>query len=260
MRLYFFSGGSLRCDKSLVTMGRGMGQTIEMPVPFFLIQHPKGNLLYDTGMAKEIAVDSAKHWGRVANKAYKPMMDRGQYCTNQLEQIGVKAEDVRYVVMSHLHSDHAGGVMDFPNAKIFVQRDEMAWAHTCDFFQKLAYIKADFDRPLEYVLLEGWRENPYDVFGDGSVKIWFTPGHTPGHQALSITLPQSGTFLFTGDSCYTNEIVNKDILPGVVWNSAEAVNSIRKIRNLRDDYGMIVIPGHDLEAWSTYKKAPEYYE
>ena len=259
MKLYFFTGGSLQCDKSLITMGRGMGELIVIPVPFFLIQHPKGNILFDTGMAKEIAVDARSHWGVVV-KAYKPTMTDEQYCPRQLEKIGVSPEDIRYIVMSHLHNDHAGSVMAFPKAKIFVQRAEMEWAYTCDFFQKLAYVRADFDRPLKYVFLEGWRDNPHDLFGDGTVKIWFTPGHTPGHQALSVTLPQSGTLLLTGDACYTNEIVNRNILPGLVWSSAESVNSIRRIRNLRDDYGMTVIPGHDGAAWDTYKKAPAYYE
>ena len=205
MKLYFFDSGILRTDKSLITMGRDIGTVFDIPVPFFLIQHPKGNLLYDTGTAKELAVDARKHWGAAVD-AYEPIMTKEQYCVEQLAAIGVKPEDIKYIVMSHLHLDHAGGVKDFPNAKILVQRTEMQWAYTCDFYQKGAYIKADFDLPLNYHLLEGWREDRYDVFGDGTVIIWFTPGHTPGHQTLLLKLPNSGSFMLTGDACYTSEI------------------------------------------------------
>jgi len=259
MRLYFFETGVLRCDKSLITMGRGLGTKFEVPVPFFLIQHPKGNLLYDTGNAKELAVDARKHWGAVVD-AYEPIMSRDQYCVENLLKIGVKAEDINYIVMSHLHLDHAGGVKDFPNAQIFVQRSEMEWAYTCDFYQKGAYIKADFDYPLNYHFIEGWRENPYDLFGDGSVTIWFTPGHTPGHQTMLVDLPKSGKFLLTGDACYTTEILNEDVLPGLVWNCQETVKSIKKIRHIREALGATIVTGHDPDSWKAFKKAPEYYE
>jgi N-acyl homoserine lactone hydrolase len=260
MRLHFFDCGTLQCDKSLITMGRDMGKMIDIPVPFFVILHPKGTLLYDTGMAKEVAEDPKRHWGKVAD-IYKPHMQPQQYCTNQLlSHLGIKPESVQFIVLSHLHSDHAGGLRDFPNARILVQRSEMQWAYTADFYQKPAYIRADFDHAFKYLPLEGWRDSPYDVFGDGSVQVWFMPGHTPGHQALSVRLAHSGTFLLTGDACYTNEILMKDILPGVVWNSEEAVNAIRKIRWLRDVHQMQIVPGHDPVAWEGYRKAPAYYD
>jgi len=260
MRLYFFESGRLRCDKSSVTQGRDIGKMIEIPIPFYLIQHPRGNLLYDTGLPLELTVDPKKHWGAAAN-AYQPIMKPEQYCTRQLEQMGIIPEDIKYIIMSHLHNDHTGAMKDFPNAKILVQRAELQWAYTCDFYQKLAYVRADFDHPkMKYHLLEGWREDPFDVFGDGLIKTWFTPGHTPGLQALSVALPNSGTFLLTSDAAYTNEILTRNILPGVGWNSEETVSSIRKIRHMRDAYCMKVVPGHDPDAWENYKKAPEYYD
>lgn len=258
MRLYFFDTGALTCDKSTVTLGSGAGTKIDIPVPFFLIQHPKGNLLYDTGLAKELLEDPDKHWGIVA-KGYKVLMTKEQYCTAQLAQIGITPDDINYVVMSHLHMDHTGGLREFPKAKILVQRREMEWAYTADWYQKAAYIRADFDRRLKYEFIEGLEQNPYDVFGDGSVTVWLTPGHTPGHQTLLVKLPDSGSFMLTGDACYTSEILNKKVLPGVCWNAQEAVKSVKMIQHMRDN-GVTIVCGHDPEEWQQWKKAPAYYE
>lgn len=258
MKLYFFNTGVLRVDKASVTLGRGAGTVIDIPVPFYLIQHPKGNLLFDTGNAKELAVDADNYVG-IGAKYWKPIMEPEEYCIDQLAKIGIKPEDIKYVAMSHLHWDHAGGLREFPKAKILVQRREVEWAYTVDWWQKGAYLRADFDHKLKYEYIEGWEENPYDVFGDGSVQLLLAPGHTPGHQMLKVNLPKSGTFLLTGDAIYHNEVLNKSILPGQVWNAQETVKTIKKIRHMRDN-GVTIVPGHDPEAWQEYKKAPEYYE
>jgi len=258
MKLYFFNTGVLRVDKASVTLGRDAGTIIDVPVPFYLIQHPKGNLLYDTGNAREMAEHPENYIG-LAAKAWKPIMTREDYCVDQLAKIGIKPEDVKYIVMSHLHWDHAGGLRDFPQAKILVQRREMEWAYTVDWWQKGAYTRADFDHRLKYEYIEGWEQNPYDVFGDGTVQILFAPGHTPGHQILLLNLPQSGRILLTGDAIYTNEVLNKSILPGQVWNAQETVKTIKIIRHLRD-CGVTIVPGHDPEGWQQFKKAPQFYE
>ena len=100
----------------------------------------------------------------------------------------------------------------------------------------------------------------FDVFGDGSVQIVFTPGYTPGHQSLLLHLEKWGPTLLTGDSVYTNEILDEDVLPGLVYSPADAVASIRKTRELRQLHGVRIITGHDPSAWAGYAKAPAYYE
>ncbi|WP_199911718.1 MBL fold metallo-hydrolase [Dongshaea marina] len=71
---------------------------------------------------------------------------------------------------------------------------------------------------MDWLLLDGESDDGYDLFGDGALKIWFTPGHTPGHQSLQVNLEESGAYLLTGDSCYTEEILHQDLLPGLVWS------------------------------------------
>jgi len=259
MKLYFFECGILRCDKSLITMGRDVGTMFEIPVPFFLITHPKGNVLYDTGNAKELAIDARGHWGAVVD-VYEPVMSEDQYVVNQLAKVGLKPEDITHIVLSHLHLDHAGGLRDFPHAKVYVQREELQWAYTPDFYQKAAYIRADFDVSPNWVLIEGWREDPYDLFGDGLIELWFTPGHTPGHQTMVVKLENSGPMMLTGDACYTTEILNEDVLPGLVWSCGEAVKSIKRIRYANDVLGIKIVTGHDPDGWKKFKLAPEYYD
>lgn len=259
MKLYVFKCGDLTCDKSLITFGRDIGKQYTVPVPFFLIQHPKGNVLYDLGNSIEVARDAKKHWGAVSN-VYVPNMSEDDYVVNQLKnKLKIAPEDIDYVILSHLHLDHAGGVGDFPNAKYIVQKAELRWAYTPDFYQKAAYIRADFDKDVDWFLLNGYEEDNFDLFGDGALVLWFTPGHTPGQQSLVVKLKE-GTFVLTGDACYNMEILNEDVLPGLGWNSEETVRSVRKLRWARDFLGYTVITGHDPESFPKLKQAPDYYE
>lgn len=259
MKLYFFECGTLESQKHFFTFGRGTGEPFTVPVPFFLIDHPKGKVLFDTGNALNVAADPEKHWGDVV-RIYYPKMHPEQFVTHQLQHIGIEPEAIDYVVLSHLHLDHAGGVGYFPRAKYVVQRQELHWAYVPDFYQKAAYIRADFDREVDWLILEGRDDDDYDLFGDGSLRIWFTPGHTPGHQSLLVRLERSGDFLLSGDSCYTEEILNEDVLPGLVWQPSEAIRSIRRLRQARDALGVQIVTGHDPVAWAKFRKSPNFYD
>jgi N-acyl homoserine lactone hydrolase len=258
MKLYFFACGALRSQKHLFTLGRGVGEPFTVPVPFFLIEHSQGKILFDTGNALSVAADPEKHWGDVVN-AYYPVMDQDDFVTEQLSRLGIAPDEISYVILSHLHLDHAGGIGHFPKAKYVVQRNELHWAYVPDFYQKAAYIRADFDREVDWLILEGREDDGFDLFGDGKLRIWFTPGHTPGHQSLLVKLEHSGDFLLAGDCCYTEEILNEDVLPGLVWNPSEAIRTIRRLRHARDACGIKIITGHDPTAWQNFKKAPAFY-
>jgi len=259
MKLYMFQCGIIKTRKHLITMGRGVGQPFDIPVPFFLVKHLRGNVLFDTGNALAVASDKVKHWGG-AIEAYDPVMTRDDYAVAQLARIGIKPEEITHVVFSHLHLDHAGAAGEFANAIYYVQRAELQYAYVPDFFQASAYIRADFDKPhLKWRLLEGRQEDFYDVFGDGKLRIVFTPGHSPGHQSLLVSLDKWGPTLLTGDCVYTEEILEEDVLPGLVYSPSDAVKSINKIRDFRRN-GVRIITGHDPAAWPRFNLAPAYYE
>jgi len=257
IKLYFFECGTLKSQKQYFTLNKDIGMPFEVPVPFFLIKHPKRNILFDLGNSLFVAENPEKHWGDVVN-AYYPVMKKEQYVVNQLKKIGINPEDINYVILSHLHLDHAGGVGDFPNAVYVVQQKEYDWAYSPENNQKDAYIKADFDKPVKWKKLNG--EETYDFFGDGTLEIWFTPGHTPGHQSLMVNLENSGKFFLTADSCYTDENLNENILPGLVWDAELSMNVLKKLQEMQKDSNITIITGHDPLAWGNYKQAPEFYD
>jgi len=215
--------------------------------------------MFDTGNALEIVSNKEEHWGDIL-AAYDPIMTEDQWCVNAIQKVGYKPADVKYVILSHLHLDHAGGVGHFPNAKYIVQRDELHYAYVPDSFMKGAYIRKDFDKPIDWWILEGWRDDRLDLFGDGKIIIYFTPGHTPGHQSILINLPNSGPMFFAADSCYTAENIDNDVLPGLAWNPGEVVKTVQRMKILREFYGAQIVTGHDPEAWKGFKQAPEYYD
>ncbi|MCT4633005.1 MAG: N-acyl homoserine lactonase family protein [Firmicutes bacterium] len=258
MKVYFFNSGVLKSEKQYFTAGRGVGDPFEVPVPFFLIEHKDGYVLFDTGNAYETIHNKHEHWGDVV-AAYDPVMTEDQWVVNAIQKVGVKPEDIKYVILSHLHLDHAGGVGHFPNAKYIVQRKELHFAYVPDFYMKGAYIRKDFDKDVDWYILEGYDSDNFDVFGDGKIIVKFTPGHTPGHQSVLLNLEKSGPMLLTADSCYTTENIDENVLPGLVADPVSTVRTIEKFRFMRNQ-GVTVITGHDPESWESYKKAPDFYE
>ena len=89
--------------------------------------------------------------------------------------------------------------------------------------------------------------------------IWFSPGHTPGHQSLKLNLKKTGTLILTGDSCYTEELLDEDILPGLLWSPTDTIRSIRRLREARRN-GVWIVTGHDPDAFSKMKLAPAFYD
>ena len=259
LRLYFFTCGSLKTYTQYIKMNMGMGEEYEVPVPYYLITHPRGNVLFDGGNALEVAQDASAHWGEGVVEIYEPLMAEDDFVANQLQAMDVDPASVRFVVQSHLHLDHSGAIGHFPNAEYVVQRRELEYAYTPDWFQQPAYIRADFDRNVSWLFLDGENDDGYDLFGDGTIKTLFTPGHAPGHTSLVVTLEESGPMMLTADACYTRDHYDNAALPGLIHSAADVASSVQKIRRTVDALGATVVTGHDPEEWPSFKKAPEYY-
>lgn len=258
IQLYMFQTGTLRTKVKYIKMNQG-DEAFEIPVPWFLIKHPKGNVIIDGGNAAEVAQDARGYWGDVVN-IYQPLMDPTENCVDQARSVGVAPEDVRYVLQSHLHLDHSGAVGRFPRATYFVQRLEYDYARKPDWFSRGAYIKADFDRPgVDWKFLGGEYTDHFDLFGDGAVRMIFTPGHSPGHQSFLVRLPNTGPVLLTIDAAYTRDHWEERALPGLVCSSVDAVHSVKKLRRIAEDTGALVVTGHDPDGWAGYQHAPHKF-
>jgi N-acyl homoserine lactone hydrolase len=260
LRLYMFQSGSLKCKLHNIKMNQGLNEPYEIPVPWFLIQHPKGNIVIDGGNAVECIRDPYAYWGSITD-VYYPVMTEEQGCVNELARLGIDPGSISFVLFSHLHLDHTGAAGRFPDALHIVQRAEYEYAFTPDWFAGAGYIRKDFDRPgLRWHFLEGTATDPYDLFGDGTVKMIFTPGHSPGHQSFLINLPKSGPILLTIDAAYTLDHWNEKALPGFLASTVDTVRSVRKLHQVARQTGAQIVTGHDPEAWPRFTKAPAYYE
>jgi len=208
----------------------GGDEPFRVPVLFFLITHPKGNLLYDCGQPLSAIGDERRP---PFDRDFVSLMSEGDFAANRLRSSGVPAEDIDYVVISHMHSDHAGGLGSFPNATHFIQRSELEHEGSQ---RSIAGLR------LKLQVLNG--DDLCDVFGDGAAKILFTPGHTPGHQSLLL----SSKLLLAGDSVCVDEILEGNAAPCSAWSFEASSSTLERIRRMRSA-GAEIIAGHSSASW-----------
>jgi N-acyl homoserine lactone hydrolase len=265
MKLYVFSSGALTIDKSALQSSAPPGK-FQIPVGFFLIKHPKGNVLFDTGNNDRLIQDPT-YWGPLAS--LDPVRTPDVAIDTQLAKAGVKPSDINYVVLGHMHLDHAGNVGKFPTSTIVVQRDEIINAFFPPATFAGPYITTDFSMLRSDVGSGKANKQPMielkgdlDLFGDGSVYVHRAVSHTPGSQLVVVRLPKTGTVVLTGDVCYLTENLNKDILPsiGLTFDPAGMFDAYQYIKRTRDTEKGDVIFAHDPDVFKAHKHSPEYYE
>jgi N-acyl homoserine lactone hydrolase len=266
MKLYVFSSGALTIGKHIL-QNLAPQDTIKVPVGFFVVMHPKGNVLFDTGNNDKIITDPS-YWGP-AFQRLSPVNTPDMAIDAQLGRIGLKPDDITYVVVSHLHLDHGGNVGKFPNSTLVVQKDEIRNAFWPEPGTAGPYIPGDI-APLRSDLGEAM-PNKYkmiqlngdmDIFGDGSVVVKRWVGHTPGSQMMVVRLPKTGTIILTGDNAYFRENVEKNILPNVAlaYDPPGILRAYEWIRYLQATEKADFFTAHDPDAFKALKKPPEYYD
>jgi N-acyl homoserine lactone hydrolase len=266
MKLYVFSSGWLTIDKS--SLQTGATGKITVPVAFFLIKHPKGNVIFDTGNNDKVITDPT-YWGPLAQMLGPDSKSPDIAIDTQLAKAGVKPSDINYVILGHMHLDHAGNVGKFPGATIVYQRDEIVNAFWPKPGYGCCYITADFamlrndvgqnqTNRQKVIELNG----DLDLFGDGSIYIHRAVSHTPGSQMLVVRLPKTGPVVLTSDVCYLMDNLQKDMLPTVslAYDPAGMLDAYSYIKHLMSAEGADVIFAHDEETFKKHKHAPEFYE
>jgi N-acyl homoserine lactone hydrolase len=258
-KLYVFTSGSLGGFPKAALQNGGQGTIDWAPVGFYVLKHPKGNVIFDTGNNDKTITDAAGWWGPLA-KGFGLKMTQDDAIPAQLAKIGLKIEDIKYVVASHLHLDHGGNISQFPNATLVVQNDEMKAAWWPDEGYSVYYIPGDFADTKKMHLLR--LDGDLDLFGDGSFKIVRGTGHTPGLQFAVVHLPKTGSVILTSDAVYLQENLDKSILPSLAatWNPGAMYATYAKIRQIRDTENAKVFIAHDTEGFKATKKAPEFYD
>lgn len=247
----------------LHALGIGVSKSdhLEIPIVSFLVEHPgAGPILIDTGLHPAAAVDLKKNFGRVGAMAFGGMQFEAENAVAaRLRAQGIQPGDVRLVVMTHLHIDHASAMSEFPEATfVFTRREWEAateprgWAH--------GYRQRQFDHAFDYRLLDFGASavdsyatfgRSIDLLGDGSVRAVYTPGHTHGHMSVILRL-RDREVLVAGDAIYTRRTLEQGAFPFRLEDEHVFARSLREIQLYsQTNHDALVIPGHDMAFWKT---------
>ncbi len=255
-RLFAMSCGQLNIPAAYLTPGFQPGQRFDTRVGMFLLEHPRGLLLFDTGAAPECVDDLAGWWGSSMAENFPYRVRSEDIIDAQLRALGYRPRDVRHVVLSHLHLDHAGGMKLFPQARFYAQAHELAHAIWPGPPFQNDYILADLlpTRSYDLKALEG----DADLFGDGSVRVLATPGHTRGHCSLLLRLPQTGAVLLPGDACLCSQAFAWSSPPGAPLRCPELWQG--SLARLRAEIEAGALPLWSHEPVGPAGTAPQCYE
>ncbi len=248
MNVYAFTCGWLTGDMAGFIAG-GSGR-IKVPVPVFLIDHPKGRVVFDAGLHPDTATDPDGRLGILA-KFFDVDFAAGESVDARLEALDVDPSRVDRLVLSHLHFDHAGGASLLPNARLVVQQREWEAGGDPDISARCSFDAKDYQLGHDVELVHG----EHDVFGDGRVVCLPTHGHTPGHQSLRLRLDDGREVVLCSDACYLRRNLDEMKLPGVVFDRGTMMQSLERLAALRRG-GAAMIYGHDPEAWTSVPQAP----
>jgi N-acyl homoserine lactone hydrolase len=245
-KLYILNcGEGVAGDISLWSPGVNEGKSMDFVDTCYLIKHAQGWFLWDTGISDAIAAmpnglapadPKATHWRRPKTLAA------------QLDQLGVKPSDIQAMAVSHTHPDHIGNVEMFPTTMLYVQKAEYDWpgADGAPRFKP--------EHPVTQ--LEGDR----DIFGDGSLTLLSTPGHTPGHQSLLVRLPNTGVVVLSGDAVHFKDNWDNRRVPVNNTSKEQTLASMQKIADTLTKENAQLWINHDKAQRDGLKMSPEFYD
>jgi glyoxylase-like metal-dependent hydrolase (beta-lactamase superfamily II) len=232
------------------TVPKERQRDITIPVSMWIIDHPKGVVVFDTGNNVAITQDCKAYWQPGLCDFLKPSQKRADTIDAQLQKLGYSVDKVKAVVTSHTHLDHAGNMEMFPNAVHILQKKELYQGWFPEKFQGRsggAFVMADIDGTREFNFLE--LEGDYDVFGDGSVQVLSTPGHTLGHSSMKIKLASGKSIIMSQDAVWMQE--NLDGYPaGLNYSVQDYTKSVNRLKFMRDLEGADLFMAHDQDQYA----------
>jgi N-acyl homoserine lactone hydrolase len=245
-KLYILNcGEGVAGDISRWSPGINVGKSMPMAENCYLMHHAQGWLLWDTGVTDAIASlpngqapsdPRAIHW-------YRP-----KTLASELNAVGVKPSDIKFLAISHTHPDHIGNVEMFPETTLLVQKAEYEWPNP------LGVGRFKPEHPVKKL------DGDYDVFGDGSVTIISTPGHTPGHQSLLVKLPKTGAIVLSGDAVHFKSNWDNRRVPSINADKEQTATSMQRIADIMAKEKAQLWINHDKAQRDTLKMAPDFYD
>ncbi|ANB55678.1 N-acyl homoserine lactonase AiiB [Anoxybacillus sp. B7M1] len=273
-KLYVMDNGRMRMDKNwMIAMHNpatihnphAPTEFVEFPIYTVLIDHPEGKILFDTACNPN-SMGPQGRWAESTQQMFPWTASEECHLHNRLEQLKVRPEDIKFVVASHLHLDHAGCLEMFTNATIIVHEDELNGTLQCYARNQKegAYIWADIDAWIKNHLQ--WRtikrHEDHLLLAEGIRVLNFGSGHAWGMLGLHVELPETGGIILASDAVYTAESYGPPIKPpGIIYDSLGYMNTVEKIRRIAKETHSQVWFGHDSEQFKQFRKSTEgFYE
>jgi N-acyl homoserine lactone hydrolase len=250
-RIYILNGGLAKVDDgSIYSPGINVGVPMTLSCNAYLIRHRESWLLWDTGTSDYLVSEPG---GRVVAHGIKAAIRTT--IAAQFEEIGVAPNDIDLLVLSHAHYDHVGNCRLFPKARWIAQkaeRDAMFGPNPEEF----GYIRELYET-LSGNLTE-IVDGDHDIFGDGALRLIFTPGHTLGHCSLLVRLPETGPVILSGDVAHNHENFRLRRVPTFNADPASTVASMDRVDTLLREEGAALWINHDTEQNSTLPHVPRW--
>ncbi|HEY3826825.1 MAG TPA: N-acyl homoserine lactonase family protein [Bryobacteraceae bacterium] len=256
-RLYVFDCGLLTMSAP-ATFGftkEEVGEKQPFAVPCYLVVHPKGTLMWDVGVIPDAQVNGSTQGISTVTKTLR----------SQMAEIGYKPEDIKYLALSHMHSDHTANANDFAGSTWLVHQKERDAMFAPPPPPGAGRGRGGPQATATYIKLKDSKtvilpESDYDVFGDGTVVIKYAPGHTPGHQILFLRLKQSGPILIAGDLYHLQQEITMHRFPTFEFDKDESAKSRVQVEAFLKQSGARLWVEHDLPTFTLLKKSPDFYE
>ena len=251
-RIYVFDNGAIKgLDPKLFNFKREELKEVDFIDVSYLIVHPRGTLMFDSGEIADGAFKDGQPVTQGAMSASKPLLP-------QLAAAGYKPADIDYFALSHYHADHTGNANEFAGATWIVQRAER------DFMfgehPQGTIIAVDSFIKLKDAKTKLLNDESFDVFGDGTVVLMSAPGHTPGHQVLAVKLAHRGLVVLAGDLYHYPEERTTGRTPTFEFNAEQSKASRAKIEQfVKDNHGELWIE-HDIATHAKLPRSPQYID
>lgn len=257
--------GRLRAHLRALGIGVPREDYLRLPVPAFLVRHPTaGPILIDTGLHPSVASDPRQNLGRVLGSLFE--LEPGADVPSQLRERGLSPREIGVVVLTHLHADHASAISEFPEATFVLSAAEWRAASESPSLRR-GYRKQLYDHAVDYRTVDfdgelidsyGPFARSFDLFGDGTLRLVFTPGHSAGHCSVVCGLPRRD-FVALGDAAYFWRQIEGGPEPYLMADRHNWRRSLRELNAYREAFPYaIIVPSHDPEFFA--KLEPRYEE
>ena len=237
---------------------------MRLPINVYVIDHADGLVLFDTGQDRAVVTDPDYYPDRVTAFFYRHIfrdirIGPDDTLPVQLERAGYAARQVDKAVISHLHSDHVGGIADIPQAELYAGEEGFAYMRGPDHPERATVYRDRIEipgarwhmiafEPTDDPSLTPFTE-AFDLMGDGSMIVLPTPGHLPGSVSMLVRRSAAPPLLLVGDLCYEEELLDRDQIPAVYDDPEQLRATYAKVRALKEHTpDLIVLPAHDPRA------------